>query len=533
MTTEGLLHWADFTAAKIIKTYPGQDVFTVASGITPSGVVHFGNFREVITVDLVARALRAQGKKVRFIFSWDDYDTFRKVPKNMPNQEMLEKYLFWPIVDVPDPYGEQESYARHHEVVFEQQLKAMGIEVEFLYQAKKYRSGAYTQSIAHALAHRAEIKKILDTYRTEPLPPDWLPVSLYCEKCHRDRITHMAYQEKDQVLTYTCDLCGHQGAEPLAGSQRIKLPWRVDWPMRWAFEKVNFEPGGKDHSSDGGSYTTAQEIVKLFGHTAPVYLQYDFVSVKGQGGKMSSSKGDLVTVNDVLQVYTPEMIRWIFASYKSNVDFSISFDADAIRIYEDYDRFQRLVHGLEPNPNEKKLAMAKRVYFFSHFKPLPADFTAPTEPLPWQAGMRHMANVYQIYEGDTAKVHTYYADQLKTPEDEQNFQERLKRVAFWLEHYAPDEFKFKANEVPPQITVSDSVKAFVNDLGKALKEESFATSKDLQQKIYDLQKQHQIDSKEAFKACYQLLISKDQGPKLAEFIWILGLPKAAALLQIA
>ncbi|MBP5296404.1 MAG: lysine--tRNA ligase [Bacteriovoracaceae bacterium] len=529
MNEANLLHWADFTAAKIIKTYPGQEEFTVASGITPSGVVHFGNFREVITVDLVARALRAQGKKVRFIFSWDDYDTFRKVPKNMPQPEMLERYLFWPIIEVPDPYGEEESYARHHEVAFEKQLKEMGIEVEFIYQASRYRSGAYTAMIQKALDEKEAIKKILNAYRTSPLPEDWLPLSLYCEKCHRDRIAQMTYHPQDASIEYTCELCGHPGEEPLAGSQRIKLPWRVDWPMRWAQEKVNFEPGGKDHSSDGGSFTTAQEIVKIFGHRAPVYLQYDFVSVKGQGGKMSSSKGDLVTVNDVLKVYTPEMIRWIFASYKSNVDFSISFDGDAIRIYEDYDRFQRLVHGLEPQANEKKLAMAQRVYFFSQ-RSAPAN--GQVDPLPWQAGFRHMANVYQIHKGDTAKVKAYYADQLKTPADEHDFTERLARVKFWLENYAPDEFIFRANEVPPSLELAPAVKAFVNDLGQALREEGqFASSKDVQQKIYDLQKQHQVDAKEAFRACYQLLISKDQGPKLAEFIWILGLTKAAALLQ--
>ena len=524
-----LLHWADFTAAKIIKTYPNQDTFTVASGITPSGVVHFGNFREVITVDFVARALRAQGKKVRFIFSWDDYDTFRKVPKNMPQQDMLERYLYWPIVEVPDPYGEEESYARHHEVAFEKQLKAMGIEVEFIYQASRYRSGAYTAMIKKALDERATIKKILDAYRTSPLPEDWLPLSLYCEKCHRDRIAQMSYHAADAAIEYTCELCGHHGTEPLEGSQRIKLPWRVDWPMRWAQEKVNFEPGGKDHSSDGGSYTTAQEIVKIFGHTAPVYLQYDFVSVKGQGGKMSSSKGDLVTVNDVLKVYTPEMIRWIFASYKSNVDFSISFDADAIRIYEDYDRFERLVHGLETNANEKKLAMAQRVYFLSQVK---APEAGKVNPMPWQAGFRHLTNVYQIYEGDTAKVRAYYADQLKSPSDEHDFEERLARVKFWLENYAPDEFKFTANRTPPQLDLAPAVKDFINALSAALQDPSaFASSKDVQQKIYDLQKQHQVDAKEAFKACYQLLISKDQGPKLAEFIWILGLSKAAQLLK--
>ena len=83
-------HWADHAARRVVSFWGPRDSYTVASGITPSGTVHIGNFREVITVDLVARALRGLGHNVRFIYSWDDFDTFRKVPKNLPNQDKLE-----------------------------------------------------------------------------------------------------------------------------------------------------------------------------------------------------------------------------------------------------------------------------------------------------------------------------------------------------------------------------------------------------------------------------------------------------------
>ena len=76
-----LVHWADQCADKIIRERGDLDLYTCASGITPSGTVHIGNFREIISVDLVVRALRSRGKNVRFIYSWDDYDVFRKVPK--------------------------------------------------------------------------------------------------------------------------------------------------------------------------------------------------------------------------------------------------------------------------------------------------------------------------------------------------------------------------------------------------------------------------------------------------------------------
>ena len=91
------MHWADQTAEKIIRERGDLDSYTCAAGITPSGTVHIGNFREIISVDLVVRALRDRGKTVRFIYSWDDYDVFRKVPANMPKLEILEQYLRFPI----------------------------------------------------------------------------------------------------------------------------------------------------------------------------------------------------------------------------------------------------------------------------------------------------------------------------------------------------------------------------------------------------------------------------------------------------
>ena len=142
------LHWAEFAADKIIRERGDKEEYTLASGITPSGVVHFGNFREVITVYFVAEALKKRGKRVRFIFSWDDYDTFRKIPKNMPNPKELENFLYQPIVDTPCPYGEEASYARYHEVNFEEELKSVGIEdLNFIYQAEEYRSGTYSDQI--------------------------------------------------------------------------------------------------------------------------------------------------------------------------------------------------------------------------------------------------------------------------------------------------------------------------------------------------------------------------------------------------
>ena len=526
-TNQRSIHWADFAAEKIIREKGDKDSYVVASGITPSGVVHFGNFREVITVDFVARALRKKGKDVRFIFSWDDYDTFRKVPANMPKQEELAKFLFQPIVDTPDPTDQFESYASLHEHNFEKQLTKVGVSVEPIYQAKKYRAGEYKSGIKKALLKSNDIKNILNEHRKENLEDAWLPISVYCENCNTDNKVKDLKLTDDQ-LAYHCAACDNNGSLDLTTTERVKLPWRMDWPMRWAFEKVDFEPGGKDHSSQGGSFTTAKEIVKIFDWTAPVYLQYDFVSIKGAGGKMSSSSGDLITVNDILKVYEPEMVRWIFASYKSNVDFSVSFDLDVIKIYEDFDRQERLAYGVEEG-NEKKVAMAKRVFELSSLE----DVTEVKGHMPIQPSFRHLCNILQIHNGEIRNARDTYQDQIKNNRDERRFSQRAACALHWLQNYAPEAFKFSLNESTPSLELVEKQKAYLKKLYHIVDSEfeNFTTDKILHSRLYEVINELEMKPNDIFPILYNILISKEKGPKMAGFMRTIGRDKVLNLLQ--
>jgi lysyl-tRNA synthetase class 1 len=215
-TNSRAIHWADETAAKIVRekgcsSQGGKDLYTCASGITPSGTVHIGNFREIISVELVVRALRDLGKNVRFIYSWDDYDVFRKVPLNMPKQEELKKFLRFPITMVPDPWEKDSSYARRHELDVENVLPLVGIAPEYLYQAANYRTSKYSGGIRKALEKRETLKSILDKFRDEEhkIQGEWWPVSVFCEKCNKDE-TGIDGWDGEWGVSYHCDACGNK-----------------------------------------------------------------------------------------------------------------------------------------------------------------------------------------------------------------------------------------------------------------------------------------------------------------------------------
>ena len=516
-------HWADNYAEKIIREKGDKALYVCASGVTPSGTVHIGNLREIITVELVVRALRDRGKKVRFIYSWDDYDVFRKVPGNMPNQEMLAGYLRQPITLTPDPHKTEDSYARRNEKEIEKLLPIVGIHPEYIYQAERYRAATYAEGIRKALEHRERLREILSEHRKEPLPPDWWPISVFCTACNRDT-TQITDWDGGDGVSYTCSSCGHEERLDLKDTGAVKLFWRVDWPMRWAQEEVDFEPAGKDHHSEGGSFTTARPIVReVYEHEAPTTFQYDFVRIKGRGGKISSSSGEVVSLKDVLEIYQPELIRYLFASTRPNTEFAISFDLDVVKLYEDYDRCERIYYGSE-SVGENRAAKERRVYDLSQVDRVP-------KTMPTQIPFRHLCNLIQIQDGNIDGM--IESLNIQTSDEDLNKLRTRARCAWnWIQTYAPDSFRFalRTRDAKP-LELSPGERRAIGLLRREI-EKNLDThdEKSLGEAIYTLAGEAQMEPKAFFKLAYRVLIDKEMGPRLAGFLLTISKNRALEIL---
>jgi len=490
------MHWSNFTAKKIIQEKGEKDLYTIATGITPSGFVHFGNFREVVTGFFISESLKNIKKNVRFIFSWDDYDTFRKIPVQF-EEKNLEPYLYQPITKVPDPFGQSTSYAHFFKQEFEKELDLVGVTIESISQSEMYQKKTYNKDILEVLEKKELLREILNRYRTEKLPEQWLPLNAYCSVCSKDKLTTLEYSNKK--VHYICS-CGNEVTENVLDSSSLKLPWRIDWPMRWRYEKVDFEAAGKDHSSQGGSFDTAKLISKeVFNYTPPTYLQYDFVSYKGLGGKMSSSKGNLVRLKDVLEIYSSEIIFWIFASYKPNVDFSICFDIDVIKTYENFNQFLDKTDDL--------FLEIKKLVHLSDQKKLPS--------------FRHFCNLLQIHNKDQKIIQGFY---------DHDISDFFHRACFWLENYAPEDFLFQLKTVQ-NIKIDQDFEFFKKF--SLLLSHSFESDTSLHEAIYALIHEYSLNPKDVFQKIYQLMIDKNHGPKLAHFILEIGQDKVKALIDQA
>jgi lysyl-tRNA synthetase class 1 len=294
----------------------------------------------------------------------------------------------------------------------------------------------------------------------------------------------------------------------------VKLGWRVDWPMRWAYEQVDFEPAGKDHHTQGGSFETGRDVCKaVYDHDAPVSFRYDFIGTKGVAGKMSSSSGQVINLRDVLRVYTPELTRYLFAGTRPNTEFTISFDLDVIKIYEDYDRLERIAWKAEEARDEIAYRKARRIYEFSQVDAVP-------DVMPCQIPFRHLCNLIQIAGGNIDQALAGLQTGGPKPEQLPGLRARAERAKYWVENCAPEEFRFRLRPAGEKAALGDAESAAIRDLRDRVIAgiEQYADDKSCAEAVYKIAADHGMDGKVLFRAAYQALIGKDQGPRLANFL---------------
>src|SRR5579864_6287932 len=102
------------------------------TGYGPSGLPHIGTFGEVARTDWVRQAFAMlSDTPTRLVAFSDDMDGLRKVPDNVPNQDMLREYLGKPLTAIPDPFGTHESFGAHNNARLMAFLDRFGFQYEF------------------------------------------------------------------------------------------------------------------------------------------------------------------------------------------------------------------------------------------------------------------------------------------------------------------------------------------------------------------------------------------------------------------
>lgn len=520
-------HWADAIAEKLISLNPKKKKFVLAAGISPSGTVHIGNFRDVITVDLVGKALKDRKKEVELIFSWDEFDRLRKIPANIP--QSFSKYLGMPLAEIPDFDKCHDSYAKHFEADFEKVLPELGIKIRFIHQAKMYRENKYYEEIKTAMQKRKEIANILAKFKTQGMTEEgienYYPLQIYCTKCKNSFNTRIVKYDGEDEVTYDCK-CGHRETVDISKKNIGKLDWKVDWAMRWKYENVDFEPGGEDHASPGGSYDVSKVIAKeIYKINPPLFQGYGFVGVEG-AFKMSSSKGTGVSPKDLIEIYEPELLRWLFVRAKPLKPITLFFDSQIIRQYDEFDeKIINYYKGRLEKVEKREIELSKA-----------KDKLAKT-----RISFRQIASFGQIVQGNLSELEKMY-DRLEEKYDEKMLKERMEKSQAWIEKFNP-EMKIRVRE--------DVNTGYFRKLNREEKEQIMKLKEGMMKSktkmnmekltalVYEIPKKPGMNDEEKkiaqrnfFRNVYQMLISADTGPRLPTFLLALGNKKVESLLKL-
>ncbi len=540
---------------------------TCSSGISPSGPVHLGNLREFLMPHFVADELRRRGVPVRHLHVWDDYDRFRKVPHGV--DPSFAEHIGRPLVDVPDPWGCHDSWSTHFKEPVLETFAALGAEVDTISQAERYRSGVYRDEVLRAVRHRAEIDAVLEQYRTkkpvEAEPGDehavqeaeamadsvandeetedsaggvgYFPFKPYCSDCGRDTTTVTSYDDETTDLAYTCSVCDYHGTTNLATQNPAvdggKLVWKADWPMRWAFEHVDFEPAGMDHATPGSSFTVGHELVEsVWDYPRPAWFGYGFVGFAGVQ-KMSSSAGGAPTAQDALRVLEPGILRWLYVRRQPRQTFDIDFGQEVVRLYDEWDALARKAQ----TKRDTQVLAYERAAATQTSGPLPS----PRVVVPF----RMLASVSDVTAGSAEQISRIVSHLGHAHDSVDDLEPRLSRAMAWTAEFVPAGERTTVRETPDTPAIEalspqerewialllqglqggdlelEQVTALVYGVPK------LARGMPLEDKPTDEVK---ADQKEFFRLLYHLLVDAERGPRLPTLIVALGAERVRTLL---
>ena len=492
-------------------TAPDKGFVLFETGYGPSGLPHIGTFGEVVRTTMVRRAFALLAPEIPtrlFAFS-DDMDGLRKVPDNIPNQEMVRQHLGKPLTSIPDPFGTHESFGHHNNARLRSFLDAFGFEYEFQSATEWYTSGRFDAALLRVLEHYdAVINVVLPTLgeeRRQTYSP-FLPV---CPDT--GRVLQVPVVERDvaagTIVYRTED--GRLVETPVTGG-RCKMQWKADWAMRWYALGMDYEMSGKDLIP---SVELSTRICRILGGRPPMNLTYElFLDDKGQ--KISKSKGNGLSVEEWL-TYAPQDSLALFMYQKPKAAKRLYFDVIP-RTVDDYLTY------LGKFPAEEPAKQLENPVWHIHAGRPPQEEA--------HLSFSILLNLASVCNSEDKAVLWGFIQRYApgaTPAGAPILDRLVEcAVAYYRDFVKPAKTYRKASP--------DEAAAF-RDLAAGLAAlPAGASAEDIQTLVYETGKRPAFAEMKAwFKSCYEVLLGQDQGPRLGSFIKLYGVAETIALLAKA
>ncbi len=505
--------WPFQEAEKLIKRLEksgnDKDYVLFETGYGPSGLPHIGTFGEVARTTMVRNAFELlTGKKTKIICFSDDMDGFRKVPDNLPNQEMLAQNLGLPLTEVPDPFGTHESFAHHNNARLVNFLDGFGFDYEFISATDAYKSGSMNETLLKMLAAYDQIMNVILPTLGEERQKTYSPFLPICPRTgivlqvpiiDRDldagTVSYIDEETKDKVTVPVTD--GH-----------CKMQWKADWAMRWVGLGVDYEMAGKDLSE---SVKLSSAITRILRSTPPEGLSYELF-LDEDGSKISKSKGNGISMEEWLTYGTQESLSlYMYQSprkakklYFDVIPKTVDEYLSHLAKYPELEGAQKYaspiwhIHG-DDTPDETVPVS------FALLLNLVSASNAENKETLW-------GFISNYSPGATAEKHPLL-DQL------------VGYAMVYYDNFVKPNKNYRA-PTEKEIEALKSLKAQI----EALPDD--ASASDLQTAVFSVGKEHNYENlRDWFSALYEILLGQKEGPRMGSFIALYGKSKFIELIN--
>jgi lysyl-tRNA synthetase class 1 len=514
--------WIDKLAYELLEREKtlgrNTNLIRVESGLGASGIPHIGSLGDAVRAYGVKIALENFGFKSELIAYSDDLDGLRKIPEGLP--DWLKDHIAKPVSFIPDPFGCHDSYGLHMSNLLLEGLDKLGIKYKFQRGIDTYRNGLLKNQIHTILINSKKIgEKIADMVGQEKYQES-LPYFPVCANCGR-LYTAIAYEylPDEKKIKYKCtgttigskilDGCRFDGIADIT-KDLGKLAWKVEFAARWQAFDIRFEAYGKDIMDSVKVNDWVSDEILNFPH--PTHVKYEMFLDK-EGKKISKSLGNVVTSQAWLRYGTSKSIFLLL--YKRIAGTREVGIEDIPTLMDEYHELENIYFGKIKLDNEMKVIKAKGLFEYVNL------LNPPKIPSPY-VNYRLLIQLCKIFREEriprvTKKLIEYSTIKESSPEFEQ--------LITLAGNYA-DDFD-KPSKV--EIQIDQPSKKALSELSNIFISENEPT--DIQNTIYQIAKDSNLQPKDFFKTLYQIILAADRGPKLGPFILDIGRKKVAAAIS--
>lgn len=509
--------WPFVEARKILNHInqkpPSKGYVLFETGYGPSGLPHIGTFCEVARTTYVINAFKQISDiPVKLICFSDDLDGLRKIPANIPNQDLISNYIDYPLSSVPDPYEEKESFGAYMNNKLSSFLDSFGFKYELWSATECYKSGKFNKALVSVLHNYDNIMSLMLPTLGEERQRTYSPFLPICKKTGKVLQAKVLEIDKNNNTILYFDNDGSKEITSILDGN-CKLQWKPDFGMRWYSLGVDYEMYGKDHMPNAHLYSS---ICKILGGNPPSQFFFELF-LDADGKKISKSKGNSISIDEWL-AYAPIESMSLYTYQSPTKAKRLYFDV----IPKAVDEYLLLVEKYHLQEDEEK--KKDNPVFVIH------DGDVPNLKI-------HGLN-YSLILNLVSAAHTENFDHLwgfiskyapEASDDKTHYLDNLVHHAIKYYHDYIKPFKQYKDPSPQYILILSKILEFIKDMEEEI------DSTVVQNKIYDIGMEFgYVDNlKEYFQNLYQILLGENKGPRLGSLFTILGKEESIKFLEKA